>query len=416
MSVPSSGHVHALAGQPALRILLITNDFPHASQPTRGIFNFQMAAALAEQHEVAVIAHVPWVSEWKRRARFQPITAVPAPSRIKIWHPWYYYPPGLQRAHHGWVLWRSIAALARRVVANFKPDVVLAYWLHPDGEAAVRIAREAGIPVVVMSGGSDVLVVARDPRRRRRMIAVLTAADAVVCVSEHLRRAVTAFGIAAGKIHVVYRGVDPERFHPGNSGTARAHLGLSQDRPLLLWVGRMAPVKGLETLVDACAALKAEGLDFTLALVGDGSGRDRLAARVERLGLDDVVRFAGSVTHDQLGDWYRAASLVVLPSLSEGVPNVLLEAIACGTPFVASDVGGVSEIADGGHDRLVSPASTPELAGAIRESLVRSRVGKRRFEPDTWAASAERLADVFRSTLRSSSAGLVAAEFGSAHE
>lgn len=330
--------------------------------------------------------------------------------------PLYYYPPALLRVYHGWFLWRSIAALARRVIADFKPDIVLSYWLHPDGEAAVKIAREAGIPVVVMSGGSDVLVVARNGRRRERMIAVLTAADAVVCVSEHLRRAVTAMGIAARKIHVVYRGVNPDRFHPGDRHTARAHLGLDHDRPVLLWVGRIAPVKGLETLVDACATLKADGCDFTLALVGDGSGRDALATQVKRLGLDGVVRFAGSVTHDQLGEWYRAASLVVLPSLSEGVPNVLLEAIACGTPFVASDVGGINEIADTEHDRLVPAGSAPALAGAIRESLDRSRVGKRRFEPDTWRTSAQRLSDVFRSILEPKSRGLRATQFGSAHE
>ncbi len=413
--MPSVAYSHGPAGRPALRILLITNDFPHSAQPTRGTFNFQMATALAAQHEVAVIAHVPWVSEWRRRVRFQRVGAVPTAARITVWHPWYYYPPGLQRAYHGWFLWRSIAALARQVIANFKPDIVLAYWLHPDGEAAVKIAREAGIPVVVMSGGSDVLVVARDPRRRRRMVAVLAAADAVVCVSEHLRRAVTAFGIAARKIHVVYRGVDPERFHPGDGDAARARLGLRQDRPVLLWVGRIVPVKGLETLVDACAVLKAGGCDFTLTLVGDGSGRDALAARVQRLGLDDVVRFAGSVKHDQLGEWYRAASLVVLPSLSEGVPNVLLEAIACGTPFVASNVGGISEIADTEHDRLVAAGSASELAGAIREGLLRPRMSKRRFEPDTWTTSAQRLSDVFRSILRSPR-GLVATQSGSAHE
>jgi teichuronic acid biosynthesis glycosyltransferase TuaC len=382
-----------------MRVLLITNDFPNSLQPTRGTFNQQMVGALGLEHDVAVISHVSWLDEWRQRTMGR-IERVRTTNGVRVWHPRYYYPPALLRNCYGWFLWWSIAALARRVVREFKPDIVLAYWLHPDGEVAVKVAREARVPVVVMSGGSDVLVLARKAGRRRRMMKVLEQADAIVCVSRDLKSAIEGMGIASRKIHVVYRGVDRRRFSPGDRGAARARLGLDRDRQVILWVGRMVEVKGLATLIDACAALKTAGLDFTLCLLGGGPLRDALVKRAARRGMAGDVRFFGRVNHDALPDWYRAANLTVLPSMSEGVPNVLLEAIACGSSFVATDVGGIAEIADARIDRLV-PAGAPDaLAAAIKETLGRSTVAERRREPVTWAESTNRLAGVFQACLR----------------
>ena len=383
-----------------MRVLLITNDFPNPLQPTRGTSNYQMVCALGLEHDVAVISHVSWLDEWRQRRIGRRIERVRTMNRVRVWHPRYYYPPALLRACYGWFLWWSVASLARSVVREFKPDIVLAYWLHPDGEVAVKIAREAGVPVVVMSGGSDVLVLARHRGRRRRLMKVLEQADAIVCVSRHLKSAMEGMGIPSRKIHVVYRGVDRGRFSPGDREAARSRLGLDRDRQVILWVGRMVAVKGLETLIDACAALKTAGLDFTVCLVGGGPLRRALVKRAARSGIAGDVRFFGRVNHADLPDWYRAADLTVLPSLSEGVPNVLLEAIACGSSFVATDVGGVAEIADARIDRLVPVGAPDALAVAIKETLARSEIAERHFEPATWAESTDRLAGVFHACLR----------------
>jgi glycosyltransferase involved in cell wall biosynthesis len=138
---------------------------------------------------------------------------------------------------------------------------------------------------------------------------------------------------------------------------------------LLLWVGRMVPVKGLDTLLAACERLKQANGDFQLCLVGDGPLRASLVAEVERRGLTDHVTFVGLVDHAQLGPWFRAADLTVLPSRSEGIPNVLLESLACGTPFVASDVGGIPEIASPTAGRLVPPDDPAALAAALKAAL-----------------------------------------------
>jgi glycosyltransferase involved in cell wall biosynthesis len=169
----------------------------------------------------------------------------------------------------------------------------------------------------------------------------------------------------------------------------------------------MVPVKGLDVLLEACLRLKSRNLSFRLYLVGDGPLQERLEARVKANGLQEQVCFAGPVPHEQLADWYRAADLTVLPSRSEGVPNVLLESLACGTPFVASRVGGVAELAVNPELDLVPPEDPDALAAAIVRSLlsVRETEGAptRHFD---WADSVASLEAVLRSVVRTTSTEL----------
>jgi len=381
-----------------MRILLVTDNFPNPAQPAIGTFNLQMARALVLTNDVAVIAYVPWLQEWRMRRAGKRLERRRAEGRIEIHHPRYIYPPGVLRTLYPWFLWRSVAATAREVLQRFEPDVILSYWLHPDGAVALRLARMAGVPAVVMSGGSDLLLLTKRPLRRRAITQVLEKADAVVCVSEHLARAARQLDRTGTPVHVVRRGVNLDRFCAGDRASARARLGWDPVRRALLWVGRMSPEKGLDVLIDACARLP-RSLDFSLYLAGDGPLRGELLEHVRRAGLAQRIVFAGTVPHGALPDWFRAADVTVLPSRSEGVPNVLLESIACGTPFVASDVGGVAEIADPRADRLTPAGDADALAAAIGEVLSRPFPGPRRFLPESWERSAAALEEVLRRTI-----------------
>jgi teichuronic acid biosynthesis glycosyltransferase TuaC len=170
---------------------------------------------------------------------------------------------------------------------------------------------------------------------------------------------------------------------------------------MLLWVGRMVPVKALHVLLQACRRLRDRGCAFRLYLVGDGELRAAHESLAEALGLSDVVVFLGARPHNQLPDWFRAADLTVLPSLSEGLPNVLRESMACGTPFVASRVGGIPEMATESYDRLVPPNDPAALADAIAAALsdpVRTPPAAARVA--SWAEQADELVRLLRPHLR----------------
>ena len=261
---------------------------------------------------------------------------------------------------------------------------MLGYWAHPDGEAAVRAAATANVPAVVMVGGSDVLLLTGDSARRRCILGVLSSADAVLTVGHDLRERLLGMGLPAPRIHAFSRGVDESVFHPGDKAEARARLGVAPDVRLFLWVGRMVPVKGLDVLLAACAILHRKGAAFRLALVGDGPLRRSLEEQAATLGLGDTVMFAGSVAHGRLGDWYRAADLTVLPSRSEGVPNVLLESLACGTPFVASRVGGVPALAPDPRALVPPGDAAPSRTRCSAASRPRATTTARRRHGSAW--------------------------------
>ena len=320
-----------------MRLLLITSVFPSPRRPTKGTFNRELVAGLREAgDDVRVVVPVPWTDLLRAKA-----TGAPEPSTS---YPLWWFPPRIAHAtHHRWMS-HSLVAAALRVARPWQPDLVLGYWTHPDGTVALAIARRLGVPGVVLAGGSDIQVLTRDPARRRIIVETLRAADRVFTVGAPLREAAIGLGVPPSRVGVLDRGVDRQRFFPGAPAAARQRLGLPSDRPIVLGVGRMVPVKGLDVLLKSWSTVATAPSRPLLLLIGDGD--DRRALEQQAAGLGDSVRFIGPVGHDALPDWYRAADYVVLPSRAEGVPNVLLEGLACGTPFVASAVGGVVTLID----------------------------------------------------------------------
>ena len=381
-----------------MRLLFIANDFPSPGRPGKGVFNLNLARALAQKHEVKVVAPLAWLDAWPDTLRAIARGAVDLRSfgrsvadGFEVRYPHYYYPPGMLRNQYGWFYWQSVRRTVESLAKVSPPDAVVAYWAHPDGEAGVRAARRSGVRSAVIVGGSDVLLLTADPGRRRRVVGVLLATDAVLCVSRHLRDKVLELGVPGHKVHVWRQGVDTEIFHPGDQAAARRKLGLPEGAKAAVWVGRMHPVKGLDVLLEALAILRGRGVALHVYLVGDGELRERLEAQVRTLKLGEMVTFAGARPQDQLPDWYRAADITLLPSRSEGLPNVLRESKACGTPFVASKVGGIAEIADEGLDQLVAPEDPGALAAAIEAALGQPRPAATEVHSTSWSASADAL-------------------------
>ncbi|MFL5342131.1 MAG: glycosyltransferase [Gemmataceae bacterium] len=355
-----------------MRILIMTNLYPNPFQPHRAAFNRQQVQLLAQHHAVSVIAPIAWTDEL--RARRSGAAPLPLSRRVElngvpVEHPRFYFPPRMFRGLYGHCYKASVRRAFRRAVAGFRPEIIHTPWGYPDGWAAVELGHAVGLPVVIMVHGSDVLLLDQFPARRRRTVEALRKADGVIAVSEDIARRLASLGVARDRILMNHDGVDPALFRPGLRADARTHLGMAAGDPVVLFVGNLVPVKAIDVLLRAGNILVRGGFPVRIVAIGQGPLRSALERQAADLGLGARVRFAGTIPLTDLPNWYRAADVVCLPSHSEGVPNVLLEASACGVPWVASRVGGVPEIAGLGISRLVPPNDPDALAVALRAAL-----------------------------------------------
>ena len=352
-----------------VRILAVTHQFPTPLQPTFASYNRQQFAELSRMHELRVIRPVPWTiaaskwvqGQWMGRGPF-------AVGSIEVQYPVFYYSPRFGSHLYGQFFEASVRGLVERVVERYRPDVILTSWAHPDGWAAARLAERARLPVVLKVLGSDVLVLPTG-RRKKHVVDALCSAARVIAVSQDLARHVISLGVPAERVHVVPEGLSADQFSPGDQDAARVRLGLPRDGKLILFVGSVLRSKGAADLVNACALLRDRGLSFFCRIVGHGADEANVEQSIRACGLADRVACTGVRPHAELVDWYRASDVVTLPSYTEGIPNVLREAIACGKPFVSTRVGGIPEIADPSFSRLVPAGSVGELADALAAML-----------------------------------------------
>ncbi len=351
-----------------MNILFVSTIFPDTLHPARGTFNYELCLALQRSGaDVRVIAPQAWPEVWRNRLSGKTARATENMLRaqLDVEYPTYWYPPKFGRGMYGSCYWRSIQGSVRRMLQDWQPDFVLSYWVHPDGDAGLRIAQQTGAHCGVIVGGSDVLLLPKSPSRRQRVTRVLAESDLILTVSQRLAEVVEELGAEPARTFPVYQGVDPSRFQLADKEAARRWLGMDASRPLIVWVGRMVPVKNLDLLIEAAEIKANRGDDFVLCLLGDGPERARIAKLIESKDLTSIVSLVGAVGHQDLPTWYQAADVTVLCSHSEGLPNVFRESLACGTPFVSTDVGSIAEIADPNYSMLVPPGDAVALAHAI---------------------------------------------------
>jgi teichuronic acid biosynthesis glycosyltransferase TuaC len=279
------------------------------------------------------------------------------------------------------LMYRALLPVLRKLrTARTDFDLIDAHYFYPDGVAAVRLGAALGRPVVVTARGTDVTWIPRYGRCRRQIQRAAESAAAIVTVSQALKETLAALGVNPGKITVLRNGVDLERFGPRDRTAIRARLGLQG--PVWLTVGNLIELKGVDIAVEALARVP----DNTLLIAGAGPEEHKLRRLVERLGLVARVRFLGAVPQTELCSYYNAADALVLASSREGMPNVVLEAMACGTPVVATPVGGVPEL-------ITTPEGGELMRERSPEALVRAWTTLQERKPDRVATRkfAERL-------------------------
>jgi glycosyltransferase involved in cell wall biosynthesis len=297
--------------------------------------------------------------------------------------------PAVSRPFNGHLCGMAIA----EAMGRFAPDVVLSYWLYPDAFGAMRAASRLGIPWVAGARGSDLRV--RDAVSRLLTGRVVRRARRLLVVSEDLRRvAIERYGAAANRTITIPNGCNAAIFHPASRSDARRQLGIDEGARLVVYVGRLVPEKGLRELLEATAALSPEHPRVELALIGDGPLRGELDQSARRI-AGVPVHLPGAMDASMVARWMAASDLVTLPSYSEGHPNVLVEALACGRPVVATHVGGIPEVVDASCGVLVAPRDAHALSVALGQVL------DHEWEPDALARRFSRdWSGVARETLQ----------------
>lgn len=253
-------------------------------------------------------------------------------------------------------------------VRAFAPDLIFSCFLYPDGFAALKLGKALSVPVVAMSIGSDINRIG-DPISALLTRRVLRECDFLVTVSGDLRTKALTMGASPGKSRTIANGCDLSVFHVRNRQEARARLGIDVASQIVVYVGRMDVKKGLRELVQAAVSLRPQRPGLQVYLVGEGPDKPVIESAIQAHSADGYIHVLPGCSFDNVAVWMAAADVVTLPSYMEGCPNVVLEALACGRPVVATHVGGIPEIVNHDCGRLVPPRDAPVLARALAEVL-----------------------------------------------
>jgi teichuronic acid biosynthesis glycosyltransferase TuaC len=356
-----------------IRTLLFSTLFPSYTRPVHGVFVETRLRELLKTGEVEtkVVAPVPWFPfSMKRFGEYGKFAATPQfehRNGLDIFHPRYFLPPKIGMNVAPYTLAHGAMPIIKKLInEGFDFDLIDAHYYYPDGVAAGFIAKWLGKPFIVTARGTDLNLISEYRRPRRLILETAKAAAASIGVSQALVDRLEALGAAREKTFVFRNGVDLERFKPENKWRARQKLGLP-NLPTILSVGNLLELKGHHIAIEALRLLPD---DTNLIIVGSGPEKERLERRVTELELSDRVRLVGQIPNDELRWLFSAADALALCSSREGWPNVLLESMACGTPVIATNIGGVPEIIRTATAGRLMESRTPDaLAKSFRDLM-----------------------------------------------
>ena len=390
-----------------IKTLLFSTLYPSSARPIHGIFVETRLRELLKSGEVEtkVVAPVPWFPfSGERFGEYGRCAATPRfehRNGVDVHHPRYFLPPkvGMNIAPYMLAL-GALPTIKKLIRDGFDFDLIDAHYYYPDGVAAGILSRWIGKPFVVTARGTDLSLIPQFAIPRRLIIRTADQAAGSIGVCSALMESLAGLGADASKLHVMRNGVDLERFSPIDRVAARERIGVPANNKMLLSVGYLIERKGHNIAIEAMARLPQ---DYMLVIAGTGPEREKLERLASELGVQERVRFAGQIPNEDLKWWYSAADALVLCSSREGWANVLLEAMACGTPVIATNIWGTPEVVASPEAGRLMAARTPaalvdacnELFGAYPDSAaVRSYA-----EGFGWEATTEAQLRVFKEII-----------------
>jgi len=396
-----------------MRVLEVCQEFPNRYYPQLGTFIKQSIDSIANQKvDITVVSPKPLVLPFSAFPyhNFSKLPRIEHTEKYDLHYPHYvyavpkkyFYPiTGISYAHF----------VSRYAIKNIKPkpDLIHAHFSYPDGFGMIGLAKKWNIPLVISALGTIERKVAYEGSyTSRQIIKAMNFADKVLSVSEDLKLHIVNLGINENNVIVVPNGVDTEKFKPAGKENARKLLNLPLDKNIILFVGALRSIKGVDYLIEAAKNFVDSNTE--LYLVGRDDGlKKSLKKMAQDFKITDFIKFIGPVNHEDIPLWISASDILVLPSLSEGRPNVVLEALACEVPVVATDVGGIPELIINGETGYLVPAKNPlELSEKVNKLLgdenQREKMGKFGRKSIiqrglTWEAHAKKTVDIYSKLL-----------------
>jgi teichuronic acid biosynthesis glycosyltransferase TuaC len=330
-------------------VLALSTLYPNPVNPRFGTFVARSLEALARRGDWRVTLINPIGLPPLALGRYRPLADLPAVNEeggITVHRPHFTLIPRFGARRNAAAIARACLPLVQRIHGECPIDMLDAQFFFPDGPAAAQIAQATSLPLSIKARGSDISFWGDQTFARQQMLEAADRATGLLAVSRDLAGQMAAMGMDAGKITVHYTGLDRDRFRPFDHMQLRRQLAVEMgfampgDAPLLACVGALIERKGQGIAIAALQSLPGA----RLVLIGKGEDEAALRAQAASQGVAERVHFAGSLDHDLMPLILSAADVMVLPTVSEGLANAWVEALACGTPVVTCDVGGAREL------------------------------------------------------------------------
>lgn len=398
-----------------IKILILTHTFPTQYNPIASIFLLNQLKELKKDCDIRIIfphGYVPAVKFFNPYYRFSKIPAEEEVDGLKVYHPKYFMIPRMIFGLRLLNLYLSIESIfsylsskgiAEKIMESWDPDIIHMHGTLSEGWLAKRLKVKYKKPLLITVYGEDITKLSKQMVSASLIKSNLSEADAIICQSEFLRKEIDGIGIKNKRFFIISMGAKTDRFMPEDKHKARKLLNLPKDKKIILFVGHLIPRKGVEYLIRAMDIMKEKDKDILCCIIGDGIQRESLQKMASELGLGKHVLFAGQKKNEDLPPYMNSCDVFVLPSLNEGLPVVLCEALACGKPVVATRVAGTPELVNDDVGYLAKPEDEKDLAEkillAISKNWDKKKILKRASEFST-AASAERLVKVYRDYSR----------------
>lgn len=390
-----------------INVLTYTNLYPNNINPNFAVFVKERAQHIKDFVNLRVVAPVPYfppINICPTWYQYSQIVKYRIQDEIKIFHPRFFITPKILMSMYGYFMYYSVIGFLRKMKKGFDFDLIDAQYAYPDGFAALLVAKRLKVPITLTVRGSDINYFTTLPKIRERIIFTLKNVDKIISVSQALKDTIVQLDIPETKVVVIQNGVDTTMFHPINN--SRNDLGLPKNRKIILSVGNVIKTKGHHLIIKALSIIRKKDPQKQLPhliIIGDGNYKTKLIKLIKELDLKDYVTFTGRLQHNTIIKWYNACDIFCLASYHEGLPNVLREAMACGKPVVATNVGGIPEIiTSDDYGFLVSELDPGKIALTLNNALNKKWDTKKIITYASsmdWKSSSKKLNTVFQSVV-----------------